>query len=300
MRRIALLALLVVSVASCGEERVVTPRELASATEVERIAADSETIISVGVEAWNSGVAETIRAVYTDDIVHHDDTSGMHIVGIEDVAEMATTVMLFFPSYQNRVTDWYIGSEDILAVYEIWNLGLGGYEFTEDDPLVEVDLLETRGDRISYWTLFHGLDSLEKRSKATPERTEEARAILSSHGSAWSSGNPRIVGDLYTSNAIREDTLFGERLEGPEHIRSFAESFFAWYPGAQWNLRLPFGDGQGESPVTGGTYVISVSGPGGQSCEVHAAVLLKTFEDQIVHEALYYEPESLIRCGWAR
>jgi hypothetical protein len=93
------------------------------------IAADSETIIRAGVEAWNSGAAETIRAVYTDDIVHHDDTSGSHIVGIEDVAEMATTVMLFFPSYTNRVTDWFIGSEDILAVYEIWNLSLGGEEF---------------------------------------------------------------------------------------------------------------------------------------------------------------------------
>jgi hypothetical protein len=29
-------------------------------------------------------------------------------------------------------------------------------------------------------------------------------------------------------------------------------------------------------------------------------VLLKASEGQIVHESLYYEPDSLNNCGWAR
>ena len=81
---------------------------------------------------------------------------------------------------------------------------------------------------------------------------------------------------------------------------SFAESFFAWYPDAQWNLLLPFGEGHGTEPVTGGVYAVTVSDPRDRPCEVHIAVLLKTSEDQIVQEALYYEPDSIISCGWAR
>lgn len=42
------------------------------------------------------------------------------------------------------------------------------------------------------------------------------------------------------------------------------------------------------------------AGPSGERCEVHAAVLLKTSDDQIVHEALHYGADSLISCGWAR
>ena len=109
-----------------------------------------------------------------------------------------------------------------------------------------------------------------------------------------------MVGGLYARDAVREDTIFQERQEGREAITSFAESFFAWYPGAQWNLLLPFGDGRGDAPVMGGVYAIRVSGPGDQPCEVHVAVLLKTSDDQIVHEALYYRADSLISCGWAR
>jgi hypothetical protein len=43
-----------------------------------------------------------------------------------------------------------------------------------------------------------------------------------------------------------------------------------------------------------------VIGPSGERCEVHAAALLKTANDLIVHESLYYGADSLIGCGWAR
>ena len=109
-----------------------------------------------------------------------------------------------------------------------------------------------------------------------------------------------MVGDLYAHDAVREDTIFGERAEGREAITSFAESFFAWYSGARWKLLLPFGDGWPHAPVMGGVFAITVSGPSGEQCEVHAAVRVKTSDDQIVHEALYYGADSLASCGWAR
>jgi ketosteroid isomerase-like protein len=282
-------------------ERAVAPREPAPAAEVERTAAAFETVASAVVEVWSSGDVEAVRELYTDDIVHHDQTFGAHIIGIDRVGYMASNFMNQFAGMQSRVAESFIGLGDGLAVWELWNIRLGGHEFTQDDPLVEVDLYETRGDRISYWTLFYGLDTLEKvAGSATTERLDEARSLLSSYGSAWSSGDPRIVGDLYAPDAVRDDTIFGERAEGRRAIRSFAESFFAWYPGAQWNLLHPFGEGRGDAPMTGGVYAIRVSGPGDQPCEVHVAVLLNTSEDQIVQEALYYKPDSLISCGWAR
>jgi hypothetical protein len=300
VRRIVLLALLVVALASCGVERAVAPREPAPAAEVERTAAAFEAVTSAVPEAWSSGDVEAVRELYTDDIVHHDQTFGAHIVGIDRVGYMASSFMNQFAGMQSRVAESFIGLEDSLAVSKLWNIRLG-HEFTQDDPLVEVDLYETRGDRISYWTLFYGLDTLEKvAGSATTERLDGARSLLSSYGSAWSSGKPQMVGGLYTRDAVREDTIFGERAEGREAITSFAESFFAWYPGAQWKLLLPFSDGRHQSPVAGGVFAITVSGPSGERCEVHAAVLLKTAEDLIVHESLYYGADSLISCGWAR
>jgi ketosteroid isomerase-like protein len=299
VRPIALLALLAVALVSCGVEPATAPREPAPAAEVERTAAAFEDVTSAMVEAWDSGDVDAVRELYTDDIVHHDTSFGAHIVGIDAVARMASNVTAEYAGMQSRIADRLVGSNDSLDVWEVGNITLGSYEFTQDDPLVEVDLLETRGDRISYWTLLYSLDTLEKVGRSG-ERLDKARSLLSSYGSAWSSGDPRIVGDLYAPDAVREDTIFGERAEGRRAIRSFAESFFAWYPGAQWKLLLPFGDGRFQAPVVGGVFAITVSGPSGEGCEVHAAMLLETSDDEIVHETLYYGADSLINCGWAR
>ena len=149
VRSIFLLALLVVAVASCRAKRVVPPREPASAAEVERTAVAFEAITSAVVEAWSSGDIDAVGELYTDDIVHHDETFGAHIVGIDDVVSMASSFMTKFAGMQSRIAESYVGSEGGLDVWELWNIQLGFHEFTQDDPLVEVDLLETRGDRIS-------------------------------------------------------------------------------------------------------------------------------------------------------
>lgn len=94
------------------------------------------------------------------------------------------------------------------------------------------------------------------------------------------------MAELYSSDAVREDTIIGERLEGREVIASFAESFFAWYPGVQWSLPLGFGEGRGDTPTTGGVFTIRVSDSDGQPCEVQAVVLLQASEDKIVDEVL--------------
>jgi ketosteroid isomerase-like protein len=300
IRKIFLPTLVIVVMASCGVETPVTPREPASAAEVEQTSAAFKAVTNAWDKAYASKDLELIRATYTDDIEHHDETLDAHIVGIDDIEAMTSQFITFFPSLRRLITDWFIGSEDSLAVYEYWNLSLGGHKFTQEDPMVMVFLLETRGDRISDWTLFYDLETIEKSRSAPSERLEKVESLLSSYGSAWSSGNSRIVGDLYAGNAVREDTIFGERQEGREAVSSASESFFAWYSGAQWILLLPFGVGQEDAPMTGGLFEIAVTDTAGQPCKVQTVVLLKTSNDQIVHETLYYEPNSLIACGWTQ
>ena len=108
------------------------------------------------------------------------------------------------------------------------------------------------------------------------------------------------VAVLYSNDAMRIDTLFQEKQEGQEDLTSFAEIFFAWYPEAQWTLLQSFGEWNGEAPLIGGTYAIEVTDSTKQPCEVLVAVLLQTSEGKITNEDLYYEPDSLIKCGWAR
>ena len=138
-------------------------------------------------------------------------------------------------------------------------------------------LSQIRGDRYSSWTLFEEPKSIEKRDDVIVDkrRFDEARSLLSSYGSAWSSGDANLVGKLYADSAIRKDTIFRESQQGSEAVNSFARSFFAWYPGAQWTLLQTFGEWAGESPTIGGTYKVEVTDSANQPCGIHVAVLLK-------------------------
>lgn len=272
-------------------------RQLPSADDIGTLAAAFEALNGRGAEAWNSHDAGLIKELYADDIVHADRTTGAHIEGIDDVRSMAFGVVTAFPKMATRITGQFIGSNGGLAVTEIGNVQLGGFQFTEDDPIIEVDLLETRGDRISDWTLFYAADTLEKWRAASPEHLEAASALLSSYGAAWSSGDPSSVGVLYAPYAVREDSVFAESQEGRAAIETYASHFFDWYPGAAWDLVLPFGDSAADPTMMGGIFAVTPEAQG-ESCQVLAAVLLEASDGQVTHESMYYEPESLIKCGW--
>jgi len=271
-----------------------------STAEIERIASKFKTITDAKVEAWNSGDIEAIQALYTDNIVFIDTTFGDHLVGIDAVMAMAREFVSGFPLLRRKATNHFISREGSLAVYDYWGFQLGPTEFTPDDPMLLTFLLETHDDLISYWTLFYGLETMEKARLTSKEQLDRARMLLLSYCSAWSSGNPNTIAALYTNDAVRKDTIFGEFLEGSEAISFFSETFFAWYPDAKWTLLQAFGEGKGETPTIGGTYSVMVNDSANQPCEVHIAVLLQAPEGKINHESLYYEPDSLIKCGWAK
>ena len=278
----------------------ILPRAPVSLTEVESTASTFEALIIAEGEVWSSGDDQAFRAVFTEDAIFTDKTFGDLAVGIDAIEAFSANLAMGIPSWTGQATDRYIGLEGGITVNNIWNLELGGHKFTQDDPLVEVDWLQTRDNHISSMILLHSLDTLKNSFSADQQRLDRANSLLSSYQSAWSSGDQQAVRELYSSNAVREDSLFGEMQSGREAIGSFAKSFFAWYPGTRWSLSMGFGEGRGDSPKTGGLFVIWVNDLSGQPCDVRAVVLLQTAEDQIVHEDLFYEPESLIKCGWAR
>jgi hypothetical protein len=272
----------------------------ASTAEIERIALKFKTITNAKVEAWNSGDIEAIQALYTNNIVFIDTTFNDHLIGIDAVMVMAREFVSSFPLLRRKAKNHFISREDSLSVYDYWGFRLGSIEFTPDNPMLLTFLLQTHDDLISYWTLFYGLETMEKVKLTSMERLDEAKTLLLSYSSAWSSGNPHIIATLYNNDAVRKDTTFGEFLVGSEAISSFAESFFVRCPGSKLTLLQAFGEGKGETPTIGGIYAVEVTDIANQPCEILVAVLLKASEGKITHEALYYESDSLIDCGWAQ
>ena len=51
--------------------------------------------------------------------------------------------------------------------------------------------------------------------------------------------------------------------------------------------------------TVGSSYWIEVTDPTGEVCEIGAVVLLHVPDGVTIQEDLYYEPNSLLQCGWA-
>jgi SnoaL-like domain len=97
----------------------ISPREPASAAEMERIASALETITKRQVEAWNVYDFDAMRALYADDIEFTDASFGDHIVGINKFIDMARAMSVNFPSMRRQVINHFIGLEDIGASLDL-------------------------------------------------------------------------------------------------------------------------------------------------------------------------------------
>lgn len=271
----------------CQAKHTLVPRVTLVASEVQSLSSTFEKVATAHIEAWNTHNKDTIIGLYTDDIVHFDGKP--LYIGTEAVSKMVAETSASFPNLQGQLDDAYIGREDGLDVWEIWNFS----GFTKDKPGHEYDLLQIRDGKIAYWTVF--FDEVFMDSFGSHVDTD----LQNNYIAAWSSGNPKKVGALYAPDAIREDSLFKEKIEGRKLIEGFATDFFAWYPKVTWKLIEPFEE---DSPgnIDGGIFGIQVSDPSGKPCEVRVELLLEPSDKGIVKERIYYEVGTLITCGWAR
>lgn len=283
----------------CGVFAGGTQRKPIPASTVLEDQASCETIARAHAEFWSAHDTDLFDEVYTEDVVHDDGEDP--IVGAEDVSSMASNVLMFFPRLQTRATSLYTAGEECLGVYEYFPVSLSGYDFTEEDPLIEIDLLRARGDKINYWGLFEDHPTIEKQypDEEVVYFLLDERNLLDSYAAAWSSGETDQVADLYASGATREDVTFAERQDGIEEIRSFARSFFKQYPAVQWNLETPFSGDISSGQVAGGTYTIRLEADSSEPCAIEAAVLLWRSGQEISRESIFYDADSLIDCGWA-
>jgi hypothetical protein len=294
-----LFGVIAVMVSGCGIFAGGTQREPIPAFTVLEDQTSCEMIARAHAEFWSAHDTDLFDQVYTEDVVHDDGEDP--IVGADDVSSMASNVLMFFPRLQTRARRLYTAGGECLGVYEYFPLNLGGYDFTEEDPLIEIDLLRARDSKINYWALFEDHPTIEKQSldEEGMQWIQVNRNLLDSYAEAWSSGEMDQVADLYASGAIREDVTYGQRQDGIEEIRSFARSFFKQYPAVQWDLETPFSGDISSGQVAGGTYTIWLEGKSSESCAIEAAVLLWRSDQEILKESIFYDADSLIECGWA-
>jgi ketosteroid isomerase-like protein len=276
-------------------------RKTLSSAEVAQNAEAFNVITAANVDAWNVKDLNAIQAILTEDIRFIDVSGGDNLTGIDETVDMARSFCLYFPDLQRKTTDHFIGVEEGIAFYDYWGWKIGAINYTPENPFRYVFLLETREGFISTWRLFEGLAALEAHF-ITETESEAFQAVIHSYGSAWSSADPKLVAKLYAKDAVRRDSLFEENQQGNKAIKDFASLFFAWYPNAEWTSLEMFGESfmRDRAQAIGSSFAIQITTPADEACEVMAVVLLHVLDGKVVQEDLYYEPDSLIRCGWAQ
>lgn len=259
----------------------------AGESEVRRTADEFGELVAAVDAAWNDKSVDAIRQVYTENVVHDEESSLNHFEGIDAIVAMATVLFPSLPG--DQTTDsLYVGLDAAVGVSGSDGV-LGVARATDAGPLAEVDLLRVAEGQVSSWTAFFA-----------DERFSESAGLPDIYAAARSSGDPQAVGGLYAANAVRVDSLFGDESDGRDAIVQAARDFVEEHPGARWDLALAFGDvGIYQDPAPrGGIYRVTAPGPGDEACVVDLAVVFDHEAGQITEEAVYYDAESLIACGW--
>ena len=263
-----------------------------AADQVRTLGENCTEIYQAQIDAWISKDPEQLRTIYTDDIIHFDGKP--LFVGIDEVLGMANRMFRAFPNWQMKAGQTYISQEECLGTWMFWDTS--GWK--EHDPGMEFDILETRDGKISFWRLFYDqhFDS---------ERIDEE--FLDLFASTWSQGTPNKLLEIYSQDAVLEDTLFGVTASGTDEIRSYGEKYLAAHPETSWELVYPFAEDDyfnAESEILaskGGVFNISTGDPQGNSCQIQAVIVLTPdLEGKIQGQKTFYEADSFVACGWAQ
>ena len=140
------LGVILITLTACRDGVQPTPPDAAA---LQARAAYCTTIVDGQIAAWDTRDPERIREVYTDDIVHFDNGPGL--AGIDKVISMSEMMFRAFPEWPMAPGDTYISADKCAGEWVVWDI----MSFTQDEPGVEFDVLETRDDKISYWRLLY-------------------------------------------------------------------------------------------------------------------------------------------------
>jgi len=286
----------ILSLSACAGAQALKPLD---AAEVTSLRDSCEALYQKHMEAWDSRDPENFRQIYTDDVVHVDgDPANTGVYGLIDVGRVMFEV---FPDWQMEAGDTYISKNQCLGTWLNW----GVFGFSQDDPGIEYDWMETRENKISYWRMFYD----QKFHQAIENADLVNDDFLQNYASAWSSGDPDTILKIYASDAELDDSLFGFSIAGQEAIGDYASRFLATSSEASWDILDPFSESlpsnryKDEHPYAsqGAVYAIQVEGADGNPCEIRAVVILTPNGDGLIQtQNIFYEAETLVACGWAR
>ncbi len=282
------------------------PRPPISAADVQAIAAPFDKVSKAYTEAWNSHDTKNMAPVLTDDVLYYEagnepmETSAISLIGTNWI------VLHDSPDLQDRQAGLFVNRDSAFAIWEMWNYAKDVLPSSPEDPIRGYNWYTLRDGKIASMWLFWEPEFMIANTKS--EAGGGARfyeEVLQGYEQAWSSGDPQAVVALYAPDAARHDALFGDDQTGPSSIQKSAASFFAWYPGVRFERLQSFQLALSTPVKVGGVYVIHALDRAGKSCNVRAIILLEApiLEDssagKLINEWLFYEPDSLIACGWA-
>jgi hypothetical protein len=253
------------------------------------------------MQAWEDQDVEAILAYWGNETVHEDAGFGVELSGAE-LTEMPAGFFVTFPGFGWKVTDVFVANDVVLDISDGWGVSLRGQDFTEDQPMIEVDRTEVTDDgTLGRWTRYYGLATYELWN-ANRTRMEAAYSLIEAYRAAWTSPDPSTLASIYAPDATRTDSLFGQTQTGADEIAGFAAAFAAANPGAELRTGLGFSDNR--RAVTnperiGSVFTIDLVDAAGDPCTVRMAVILAVAEGMIFHEEVFWNADSLIACDWA-
>jgi ketosteroid isomerase-like protein len=261
-----------------------------STQEIQALGKACDDIAKRQIETWDTRDPEKLRDIYTEDIVHFD--SHPAYVGIDQVLDMARMMFRTFPAWEMEAGDTYISQEKCLGTWKNW----GVMGFKEENPFLEFDLLETQGNKISFWRLFYD-------ERFRPNDFD----LLAIFKNAWSSNDLETLLEVYSENAVLQDTLFGTSIEGRESITDYLQNFLDLSQGGSWTLIQGFSERYVPykidymGPSMGGVFSVNTRKPNGENCDVLVAAILTPDENgKIQSQETFYDANSLIECGWVK
>lgn len=266
-----------------------------SVDEVKTLAAEFQNVSSAFIDAYNKHDTVLISQLLTSDITYYEVGSNPQTYGPMQYLSLANSFLFTSPDFEGRQLNTFIGREDGFDIWEQWNFRLS----TKENPYLGYDWYLLKDGKISSMWLFWGYDVYVRDFIPNMGATFDQKP-LQDYASAWSSGDPGAVTNLYSADVVRHDTLFREIQQGSSAVKSFSTNFFNWYPGVKTELLQSFMLAESKPIKTGGVYAFHVSDLAGKPCDVNAVILLELSQDQIINEWLFYNADSLIACGWAQ
>ncbi len=278
------------------------PRPPISAADVRAIAAPFDKLSKAYIQAWNTHDIENMRRLLVDDLSSYEASNNPKPYA-QNLLTANSMVLDEEPNFEGRQAGIFINRDSAFDIWEMWNYNADVRPSSPEDPIVAFDWYTLRDGKIATMWLMWESEFLKASFGVMGVRLYGE--VLQSYGNAWSSGDPQAVAELYAPDAVRHDALFGADQTGPAAIQKFASSFFSGYPGLRFERLQSFQLGESKPVKTGGLYVLHTQDQAGKPCDIRTIILLEALilddrsAGKLINEWWFYEPDSLIACGWA-